>query len=427
MTALSSRDPRYSLTPEEREDAVARTREMIRVKRRGRRDRWPPVVLGSTYIVVAMSALTWLDGVTSQEWIAAVLLLGVYVAGQRAALEDAEGSFVPTQATLVVMLFLVPLPLIPILVMVGDIFGSPRDPAPYHAIFRLFYKTANCWYIIGPVLVLAIADSGPADLGDWPVYLGAFAAQLAGELMVTVVYALYMKQSLARMLKGSGYVAGVDIVFAAFTITALIATAGSLWSVLFAAGPIVLLFFLTHEQREQAARAEAATDALDDAVEQSRLDPLTTLPNRRKWIDAIEQAEQRRACENGVVVTAVMADIDGLKCTNDNLGHQVGDEIIRAAAAMIQRAAPADAVVARLGGDEFGMLVVRGAGGEVDGQRIIDEIRAGIDARGLVGGVQLSMSFGTATCPPAATVDGAVAEADRRGMADKRARGLARE
>ena len=37
------------------------------------------------------------------------------------------------------------------------------------------------------------------------------------------------------------------------------------------------------------------------------------------------------------MVTAVVADIDGLKATNDTLGHQAGDELIRAAAALIQR------------------------------------------------------------------------------------------
>ena len=60
-----------------------------------------------------------------------------------------------------------------------------------------------------------------------------------------------------------------------------------------------MLILLTIDRRAQMARAVAVTDAFDEAVEQSRVDALTTLANRRKWNEAIEQAELHRKVRAG--------------------------------------------------------------------------------------------------------------------------------
>ncbi len=88
-------------------------------------------------------------------------------------------------------------------------------------------------------------------------------------------------------------------------------------------------------------------------------DPLTGLLNRR----AVDEQALRifdvppgRAREVGVVAV----DINGLKKTNDLLGHQAGDELIQSVARRLQRAFARvpGSIVARVGGDEFTVLVV---------------------------------------------------------------------
>lgn len=52
-----------------------------------------------------------------------------------------------------------------------------------------------------------------------------------------------------------------------------------------------------------------------------------------------------------------MADVDGLKRTNDSQGHAAGDDLLRHAARVLTAAFRAEDVVARIGGDEFAALL----------------------------------------------------------------------
>jgi len=101
------------------------------------------------------------------------------------------------------------------------------------------------------------------------------------------------------------------------------------------------------------------------AVENSRLvdrlrfdayhDSLTSLPNRRRMIFALEEAVKVRA--PGEVVAALLFDVDGMRDVNDSLGHVAGDKLLAEVARRLVAAAPDGALVARAGGDEFCVLV----------------------------------------------------------------------
>ena len=84
-------------------------------------------------------------------------------------------------------------------------------------------------------------------------------------------------------------------------------------------------------------------------------DPLTGLANRRVADNAAEAA-----LESGEEVCIVMCDVDGLKRVNDELGHDVGDDLLRSVADVLRRAVERlpGSTAARLGGDEFCLVTV---------------------------------------------------------------------
>ncbi len=81
-------------------------------------------------------------------------------------------------------------------------------------------------------------------------------------------------------------------------------------------------------------------------------DVLTGLYNRngfvREYYEMSERVRQRKGS-----ITAILADLDGLKYINDTFGHAEGDNAIRAVADALKAACPKNALCARFGGDEL--------------------------------------------------------------------------
>jgi diguanylate cyclase (GGDEF)-like protein len=79
----------------------------------------------------------------------------------------------------------------------------------------------------------------------------------------------------------------------------------------------------------------------------AKIDDLTGLPNRRRFISDIDKYR------NGSIL---LMDLDGFKPVNDQFGHETGDEILKQVSSRFLRALPNDSLLARLGGDEFAVL-----------------------------------------------------------------------
>lgn len=89
----------------------------------------------------------------------------------------------------------------------------------------------------------------------------------------------------------------------------------------------------------------------------SQIDPLTGLPNRRQFDEALRR-ELTRARRSGQGLALLMIDIDHFKLLNDTLGHRTGDERLRdVARALHGCAARASDLVARYGGEEFAAIL----------------------------------------------------------------------
>lgn len=99
-----------------------------------------------------------------------------------------------------------------------------------------------------------------------------------------------------------------------------------------------------------AGRSERELQAL------SMTDSLTQLPNRR-YLENTFHHEMLKAKRSHAPLSLAFMDIDRFKNINDTWGHHVGDEVIREAAAAVQRNLRVGSLVGRLGGDELVVLM----------------------------------------------------------------------
>ncbi len=101
---------------------------------------------------------------------------------------------------------------------------------------------------------------------------------------------------------------------------------------------------------------------LAELPELATVDELTRLANRRGFMTLAEHAlERSRRRSEGA--TLLFIDLNRLKVVNDTLGHQQGDELIRAASAAIRQATRESDIVGRVGGDVFCVLLLDGEPG----------------------------------------------------------------
>ena len=87
-------------------------------------------------------------------------------------------------------------------------------------------------------------------------------------------------------------------------------------------------------------------------AQQAWTDPLTKLPNRLRFLEAL-RVELKRAARHRRPLTVAMADLDGFKRYNDTLGHLAGDALLQRLAMLLQPLLRPAEVLARYGGDEF--------------------------------------------------------------------------
>lgn len=97
----------------------------------------------------------------------------------------------------------------------------------------------------------------------------------------------------------------------------------------------------------------ARRKAEEEILYLSYYDQLTGLYNRRFYLEELRRIDTER----NLPITLVMADVNGLKLTNDAFGHMEGDQLLKHIADTMKKHCRADDIIARIGGDEFIMLL----------------------------------------------------------------------
>jgi diguanylate cyclase (GGDEF)-like protein len=134
---------------------------------------------------------------------------------------------------------------------------------------------------------------------------------------------------------------------------------------------------------------------------QAEHDELTGLGNLRRFQKKLAD-EHARFARYGEPLALVTIDVDKLKRINDDGGHLVGNEALRAIADVIRRQAREVDVAARCGGDEFVVILPHTTLREaaVFGDRVRDTVR-----RLHVRGFSLSVSVGIAALSRPASIE----------------------
>lgn len=183
-----------------------------------------------------------------------------------------------------------------------------------------------------------------------------------------------------------------------------------------------LLAPVLDEQQSTEAMVCISRDITEQAIAEEKIwhnahyDLLTGLPNRRLFLDRLEQ-EIKHANRRSRPLALLFMDLDGFKDVNDTLGHEAGDRILSDVAERLADCVRANDTVARLGGDEFTVILTgteQRRDVELVAQTIIDALAMPfrLDQKR----IQISVSIGIAFYPEAASTPDALLEAADKAM-----------
>lgn len=151
----------------------------------------------------------------------------------------------------------------------------------------------------------------------------------------------------------------------------------------------------------QGALALANAQLYRQALELSRVDGLTGIPNRRE-LDARLALEWSHAERHGEPLSVVMIDVDAIKKYNDDHTRQRGDEALRRVARILELNIRKVDAVGRWGGDEFLVILPRTTSEQA--LLVAEKLRRSVEQADFEGGYlqplgRFTITLGVATAP----------------------------
>jgi HD-GYP domain-containing protein (c-di-GMP phosphodiesterase class II) len=231
-----------------------------RVRRARRMPKREALVRGTSGAAFFVAAILLLAVLPSEREADTLLIFGLiagYALVSRVRFEFGDMYVVPEQLVFVPMLALAPLPLVPVMVAAGAVLAVVPDfvRGTWHWD-RTITTVGDCWFSIGPVLVLAALAPETATLAVAEVYALSYVAQLAGDLAWTLVRdRLVDRLPLGEVLSYFAGIARVDAILSPLAFLVSVAAASTPIA-LIALGPLVwLLEIFSRDRRERYAAA----------------------------------------------------------------------------------------------------------------------------------------------------------------------------
>lgn len=118
-------------------------------------------------------------------------------------------------------------------------------------------------------------------------------------------------------------------------------------------------------------------------------DALTNLANRRLLTLALPRFMARTE-RSGPPFALLFIDLDGFKRINDELGHDIGDELLKEVAQRLNQRVRSTDLVARLAGDEF-VILLEDLHNEKEAQQVAEQVRQNISCPMLLSGHEVTI------------------------------------
>lgn len=138
---------------------------------------------------------------------------------------------------------------------------------------------------------------------------------------------------------------------------------------------------LERRLKESAREIQELHGKLESSRKEALVDALTGLANRKRF-DSVLEANTRAATDGPNPLSLLFLDVDHFKKFNDTYGHQVGDQVLKLLASILQKNIREGDLAARYGGEEFAVIL---PGAQLsEASQLAERIRKIVGARSLI-------------------------------------------
>jgi signal transduction histidine kinase len=221
---------------------------------------------GAAVFVAAAGALAVLapSARSLAPW-ALIVTVAAYVLAGRVQFPVGSAWTAPTELAFVPMLFVLPTPLVPLIVAACSVADRLPQAARGHLEpTRLLARVGDSFYALGPALVLVLGHGQTFAWSHWPLYVAAFAAQIAFDIAAGLTRTWF-----AEGVRPSGqlpmvWLYATDASLACIGLLIAAAAADRPGLVLLAVPLIGLMGLLGRERRQRLEYSLALTGAYDE-------------------------------------------------------------------------------------------------------------------------------------------------------------------